>query len=404
MQLIKMKVKDLLKTVAKYNPRTITNDAMDRLKHSLNTYGQVENLILNIKTNTLVSGHQRLEAAKQLGWTDMDVVVVELSEAQERALNITMNNRNLQGDWSLPMLKESLDFITEHELNIEDTGFTLTDYEDFGFSDMPIEEVEAGEPPEEPKTKLGDIYILDGKHRVVCGDSTKREDVERLMDGKKADMVFTSPPYCRGKSGFEDKGKYENDEDNNLDKWKLLMDDFFKLWKEQSKYLFINLQMLSSNKEGLISWLYLVREHLVDICILIKSPLPAMEKNVFNSDYEFLIILMGTSHPTRHIKISKEFRGTQSNVYLMKRSSGKFSKILRATFDISLPSHYIQILTNESDLICDPFGGSGTTLIACEQLGRTCYTCDIEPKYVDVIIDRYKKLRPEAKIELIREG
>ena len=116
--------------MAEYNPRKISDEAMNKLEHSLNIHGQVENLVYNIRTDTLVSGHQRLIAARNLGWTHVDVLEIDIPESQEKALNVALNNPNIMGEFDLPKLQDVLDIIIEApDIQIEDTGFTIDDYE-----------------------------------------------------------------------------------------------------------------------------------------------------------------------------------------------------------------------------------------------------------------------------------
>lgn len=195
MQIEKMKVSDL--KYAPYNPRKIDDKELAKLKRSITEFGYVEPIVWNKRSGFVVGGNQRLKALRELEIEEVDVVVVDLDDAKEKALNVALNK--ISGEWDFPKLKDVLTDIDTGDFDIELTGFDLDEIgeliafdkepeEDDFDADAAIEEIE------EPKTKRGDIYLL-GKHRLMCGDSTIKEDVEKLMDGKKADMVFTDPPY-----------------------------------------------------------------------------------------------------------------------------------------------------------------------------------------------------------------
>ena len=180
---------------APYNPRTITDDEMERLKASMREFGVVDPLIVNTTTGFVVGGNQRLEAARQLKIKTLPVVRVKMTKAREKALNLALNK--ISGDWDMPLLKDLLQELDTGEFDMELTGFTEQEIEDLmtQFNMEPeIKEDEAPPIPEKAICKPGELWIL-GEHRLLCGDATKKDDVERLMGGAKADMVFTDPPY-----------------------------------------------------------------------------------------------------------------------------------------------------------------------------------------------------------------
>lgn len=246
------------------------------------------------------------------------------------------------------------------------------------------------EVPDKAKArcKTGDTWIL-GEHRLLCGDATSVDDADKLMDGAKADMVFTSPPYNIGKHGFEKKGKYERDKDNK-ESFSYFLSEFLNTWSSFSRYQFVNLQFVSKNKIALIEWCYRHKDDFIDlICCKKDTTLPAMEKNILNADFE-LVYVFGENPKTRHIKLGKEFRGQVSNVVDMKRNRSKISKDHRAGFVIEFPLYFINELMGSKETVADPFGGTGTTLIACEKTSRKCFMMEIDPHYCDVIIQRWE--------------
>jgi len=232
-------------------------------------------------------------------------------------------------------------------------------------------------------------------HFVMCADSTVKENVELLMNGVKADIAFTSPPYNAGTSealsGNSHTGdnKYGSYNDDNPD-YLHLLNETTQNQLDTAKYTFINIQHLSGNRTELIDWLYTFKDYFADVMIWNKEHgQPAMAEKVMNSVFEFIYIF--SKKPTRAIG-TKVFRGTESNVYTAPPQRGnEFSEVHAATFPIHLPSHIITTFSNKNETVLDLFLGSGSTLIACEQTDRTCYGMELDEKYVDVIRKRYAK-------------
>ena len=184
---------------AKYNPRKDLepgDSEYDKLKKSIAEFDLVEPLIWNKRTGNLVGGHQRLKILQEMGAIEVDVSVVDLSEVKEKALNLALNK--IQGDWDLPKLKDLLQELDTGELDMEITGFDSKEIEELMTQFHVAKEglTDDDEIPDKVETicKLGDLWQL-GNHRLLCGDATRKEDVERLMNGEKADMVFTDSPY-----------------------------------------------------------------------------------------------------------------------------------------------------------------------------------------------------------------
>jgi hypothetical protein len=181
---------------AKYNPRKITDEAMGRLTKSLAEFGNIQPITWNVRTGNVVGGHQRLKVYKAMGKTEVDVWAVDLDEQKEKAANIALNK--LSGEFDMPMLKDILEEIDTGDLDMEITGFGMDEIALMMEDAHPeVTEDEVPEVPVDAITKPGDLWLL-GEHRVLCGDSTSEADVSRLMNGEKADMVFTDPPYGIG--------------------------------------------------------------------------------------------------------------------------------------------------------------------------------------------------------------
>ena len=257
-------------------------------------------------------------------------------------------------------------------------------------------------------TVKGDLYML-GEHRLLCGDSTMIDDVEKLMDGAKADISFTSPPYNAGKSellsGNTHTGdnKYNSYIDNQKSENYLdLLVSFTQNALMNCEYLICNIQSLAGNKMALIDYINHFKNKFIDVAIWDKGHgAPAMAQNVMNSAWEYLLFISSKDNPSRAIP-NANFRGTVPNIFRGNpQRNNEFSKIHAATFPIELCEWALQF-TNEKNIILDLFLGSGSTLIACEKTNRKCYGMELDEKYCDVIVKRYiefcVKNSKEAKV------
>jgi DNA modification methylase len=240
---------------------------------------------------------------------------------------------------------------------------------------------------------------LKSKHRLLCGDSTSQDDVARLMDGVKADLCFTSPPYNAGTTATEiksnKKSKYANDLDNKTrSEYLSFLEEFTLLALSVCEFVFVNIQSIAGNKIALIEYLYLLQTKYADTIVWNKQHAqPAMASNVLNSQYEYVHCF--SEKANRSIGV-KEFRGTLSNVVDIGKQTENKIKNHNATFPTGLALYFVGNFSNDS--IFDPFMGSGTTLIACEQLDRQCYGMEIEPLYCDVIVKRWENLTGEKAV------
>ena len=210
-----------------------------------------------------------------------------------------------------------------------------------------------------------------------------------------ADISFTSPPYNVGDSAKLNGNthmrecKYESGSDDLTDYDDLLIKSLDNMLLN-SRWSFVNLQMLANNKRDVIEWLDRYKDELCDIGIWYKTATaPAMAQRVMNSQFEFIFIF-NKANNSRAIG-TRNFRGTVSNVYQgSPQRKNEFAETHSATFPMEFVSHYVQTFTNKDDTVLDIFGGTGTTLIACEQLNRKCYMAELDPHYCDVIIQRWE--------------
>jgi len=232
----------------------------------------------------------------------------------------------------------------------------------------------------------------------MCGDSTSGQDVERLMAGKSATLCFTSPPYNVGNNSLGGNknrvdSKYLNDDDDKSPQEYLdFLIKFTTIALKISQTVAINLQSLAGNKIAVIEWIYHFRHNFVDRMVWYKGQgQPAMAANVMNSRFEDVWILSPENNPKRNIATGK-FHSTVSNVYEGRGASGEntYESIHAAVMPIHFALHILTSFDGIGGIVYEPFGGSGTTLIAAEQLGRQCYAMELDPVYVDLIIKRWE--------------
>jgi DNA modification methylase len=253
---------------------------------------------------------------------------------------------------------------------------------------------------------LGDLIEI-GRHRLLCGDSKDSDQVAKLMNGEKANLSFTSPPYNAGKSESlsgnthttDNKYNEYNDNQSKGDYLDLLI-GFTDSALIFSNYLICNIQSLAGNKIALIEYLYNYKNNFIDVAIWDKGHgAPQMAENVMTNVWEYMFFLSATKNPSRAIP-NANFKGNISNIYRGKPNrNNEFSNVHAATFPIDLPEWALQF-SNKNDIILDQFLGTGTTMVAAHQLDRTCYGMELDPKYCQVIIDRMQKLDETLNIKI----
>jgi DNA modification methylase len=316
------------------------------------------------------------------------------------------------------ILSEELENILDIDMSMFDLGEV--------FEPEPQEVVEDNFTPvlsEEPKAKRGDIYQL-GEHRLMCGDSTNADDVARLMDGESAPMLFTSPPYS-------DMREYEGGKDLSIPNLAQFMPTYIKYcdfecvnlglqFKDKEVYPYWNeyIELAHDNGLKLLAWNVWNKNDAGAIGNQ-KHMFPVIHEWIFvfgtepgetNKTWEKRSGVTNRTMTTRRqsdgtlryssTKDSKSKYKKMESVVTVLPEKGDIRKEHPATFPIKLPSEYIQALTDEEDIVIEPFGGSGTTLIACEQLNRKCHIMELEPKYVDVIINRWETFTGKKAVKL----
>jgi DNA modification methylase len=340
------------------------------------------------ENNIVLGGNMRLKACIEAGLTEVPVKVATLTEQQKNEFIIKDNVGFGEWDWDDLANNWDVQELTDWGLDIPNFDATVLEAEEDDFS-VPDGGIETD-------IVLGDLFEI-GEHRLLCGDSTCSDTVAKLMNGNKADITFTSPPYNVGKTPNGNEQKYLNDNDKKSnDEYVDLLDSFTKNSLLFSDYVFSNIQSLSGNKMALIEHLYNLKNVYADVMIWDKQNAePAMARKVLNSRFEYIHIF---SNDAKRSIGKKDFRGTIDNIFSLNSKQGKeYAKIHKATFPIQLPSFFIENFTETS--IIDMFCGTGTTMVASHQLKRKCYGMELDPKYCQVIVDRMKKLDPTLIIK-----
>jgi DNA modification methylase len=351
-------------------------------------------------TLQLIDGHARAEIA---GEAEVPVLVLDVDEAEADKILATFDPIGAMADADAAQLDSLLREVQTGNQALADmleelaeSNGILGDLKD----PKEIEEDEIPEPPADPITKPGDMWLL-GDHRLLCGDSTKAEDVERLMAGAKADLCFTSPPYALGKSvalsgnkAMAAKANPYGDHADNADEWDQLMRGWFSASDAAvSDAWVVNVQPLAGNKRDLVRFIADNAGRLVDVATWDKGhAAPQMAAGVMASRYEWMIIFASNDGASRSVPLSS-WQGTVQSVYSgPPQRSNEFSGVHAATMPLHVPAWVMQTLCDQSKNVYEPFCGTGTTLIAAEQLGRKCYGMEISPAYCDVIVKRWETL------------
>jgi len=396
---------------AKYNPRTISDKAFSGLKISLDRFGDLSGITFNTHTGNLVCGHQRIKELKEK-YGDLEVKedkiitpdgkifkvrFVDWDIKKEKAANIAANNQMIAGEFTSD-LKLVID---EIKLDTPDLTKSLR-FDELKIPERELTEEEAkklDEVPEineEPISQTGDIFLLNNKHLVMCGDSTKKEDVEKLMGDKKADMVFTDPPYGVDYEGkTKDKLKIKSD---NLDEEGLTK--AVKKWFDLVDYASRDgATFLATVPPGPLHLIFAAdwkaRGWLRQIMVWNKD---SMVLGHSEYHYKHEPILFGWKEGER----IKNGDRTKTTVWEFKRP--KASREHPTMKPIEMWIYGVKNHSKINNIIYEPFFGSGTTLIACEQTNRICYGIEIDPIYVDVILKRYHEIYPGKEIKCLNRN
>lgn len=424
---------------SEYNPRKWSKEAIAQLKESIKRYGLVDPLIVNSapgREGIVIGGHFRLMVAKELKIRELPVVYLNIADLErERELCIRLNKNLGEFDWNL-LADWDQDFL-------KDIGFSSEELDDiFGIDENP----EVFDLPTELKklkihkikVREGDVYAL-GEHRLMCGDSMAEKDVLKLMNGERANMCFTDPPYIldylRGKKrhgkategfGYKRDRRYIGTDElppDFTEKWmanvaKVQQPDFSiivfenpknlrTIWDELEKhwrYRNTIVWRLPNRVQGFAAKYKFFNKH--DIALVgtqgdIVLNLEPEENELFQGEYEnALYATSGKPHWEGYEK-GKKICPTDFIEFVASDEKNSGQGVVFGTKPVEILIPYIKVLTEREGLILDPFGGSGSTLIACEKMKRRCYVMEKAPVYVEVIIKRWERLTGKKGKKLV---
>lgn len=372
------------------NSRTHDESQIKQICESIKEYGWTNPVLIDEK-GMIIAGHGRVEAGKKLDIKEVPCIVLSgLTEAQKKAYVIADNKMALNAGWNEELLKTELENLKELDFDLELTGFNIDELDELFKQDEEEQEIVEDdfdiEPPEEPKAKLGDIYQL-GNHRLMCGDSTSIDDVIKLTQDKKLKLALTDPPYgidvvsdngeVGANFGIAKKGNYS----------KVIADDTTET-AQQSYHI------LNSYTDKQIIWggnYFTDFLPFSDGWLIWDKRVDSGIRNTF-ADGEMAWCSFHTPVRIYH----QLWNG-------MIREGEKEKRVHPTQKPIRMLCDILKDFSDENDDVLDLFGGSGSTLIACEQLNRNCYMMELDPKYVDVIIKRWEEFTGKKAIKVAGE-
>ena len=429
---------------ADYNPRkalTPEDSEYQKIKRSIEEFGYVDPIIIN-EDGTIIGGHQRCTVLKDLGYEEVDVVVVSLDKQREKALNIALNK--ITGEWDELKLKDLL-----LDLDLGDYDISLTGFESEELTDLvdrlaiepeaiddDFDESEMLEQISESKTKLGDVWKL-GRHRLMCGDSTSQEDVATLMKGELADLIITDPPYNVNygdkaemldtylQKGHRNNSRIKNDNMDNESFYSFMLQIY------QSAYEFMRegaaIYVFHAESTG-----HIFRQAFLDAGLKLSQCL-IWEKNTFvlgRQDYQWrhepclygwkegaahyfindrtqdTVILeddvdfeaMKKAELVAYIKdLHRKYKDQTSVIYENKPARNDIHPTMKP---VTLVGRLMSNSSKSGWNVLDLFGGSGSTLMAAEQLGRTAFLMELDEKFCDVIVKRWEEYTGQSAVKI----
>ena len=379
------------------NARTHSKEQVNQLRSSLREFGFVNPVIVDKDLN-IIAGHGRIMAAKEEGYTEVPCVFVEhLTDSQKRAYILADNRLAMNAGWDEEMLEVEISDLMGENFDVSMLGFDGEEIDKLlGMNEVvQDDEFDVEEELQNPPiTKLGDVWKL-GDHRLICGDSTKEETYTLLMDGKKANLVVTDPPYNVNYEGSA--GKIKNDNMTNDNFYQFLFDAFSNMEKvmadDSSIYVFhADTEGLNFRKAFADSGFY-----LSGTCIWKKQSL-VLGRSPYQWQHE--PVLFGWKKKGKHQWYTGRKESTIWEFDKPKKNSDH-----PTMKPIPLIAYPILNSSLSNCIVLDAFGGSGSTLIACEQTGRICHTIELDEKFCDVIVKRYiEQVGSSDSVFLLRDG
>jgi site-specific DNA-methyltransferase (adenine-specific) len=370
------------------NARTHSEEQVTQIASSIREFGFINPIIIDDKNN-VIAGHGRLLASKKLGLKEVPTLQVDhLTDTQRKAYILADNQLALNAGWDDELLKLELAQLDDVGFDLELLGFDLDALECLGVEELELEEQAIPEPAEDPVSKLGDIWTL-GNHRLMCGDSTQVSDVEKLMGGFLADLLHTDPPYNvnydnqdRPKASKVALGKIKNDTMSHLDFYEFLKSSFSTAYlflkKDSSAYIWH-----SSSEQINFTSAFIDSGFNYTQQIIWKKPM-LLGRGRYQWSHE--PCLFG-------VKGSPYFTDDRTKTTVWDFGGYDKSKNVHPTQKPAfIPEEAIRNSSKQGSNVLDLFGGSGSTLIACEKLKRKGFIMELDPKYCDVIIKRWQNL------------
>ena len=382
-------IRDLIPYVN--NSRTHSDEQVTQLASSMKEFGFTNPVLIDEKDG-LIAGHGRVLAARKIGIEEIPAIIVDgLTEAQKKALVIADNQLALNADWDIDKLKLEVDTLGELDFDLDLLGFDA----DF-LKDLMADPIEQGKTDEDsvpevvenPVTVEGDVWVL-GKHRLMCGDSTSIDAVEKLMDGKKADMIFTDPPY---NVGSENKGVAQDVSKAHKDLMAAEWDKDFQIeaplncaLSVMAKDCAVYVCTMHHLAGRIWAWMKEWSDHY-SFCVWSKpDPMPSLTKRHWTWDTELI------PYATRGKHVFNAENGQHSpSTWRINKQQGSEKTGHPTQKPVAVPQHAIEKSSHNNQIVLDLFGGSGSTLIACEKTNRNAYLMELDPKYCDVIIKRWQ--------------
>jgi DNA modification methylase len=418
------KLKDLIPDDKNFNKGTQFGGSL--IEKSLRKFGAGRSILID-KNNRIIAGNKTVENAAAIGLED--VQIIETDGTKIIAVKRTDIDLDSKAGRELA-LADNATAKANIDWDVETTFEVAAEFDfdagEWGVEAEQEEQAEAEEddfdttPPEIPITVLGDLYEI-GEHRLLCGDSTDSDQVAKLMNGEKAELLFTSPPYS-------DMRDYNGEKDLSVDK----ISDFIPTWMPFAEYQVVNLGIQRKDNEIIQYWdLYIDKARSCGYKLMAwnvwqKSSVSVGQQSAFIPIYHEWIFVFGTKFKDINRTWQREQKATSKNKRKVRQADGSmkestigkqeemkemesvFSSNVElgeirshhpATFPVELPSEYIKAMTNETDIIVESFLGSGSTMVASHQLKRKCYGMELDPRYADVIVRRMIKLDPTLSVK-----
>lgn len=374
MEIIKLNINEVIPYPD--NPRKNDN-AVDAVAESIKQCGYCSPIVID-EDNVILAGHTRLKALKKLKWKEVECVrKTGLTEEQKKKYRILDNKTNELAEWDFDLLEEEIDGL---DFDGFDFGFDFNSGEDDA-------EIIEDEPPEvdeenEPITQLGDIWQL-GRHRLMCGNSLEQKDIDKLLDGNKCELTFTDPPYqleTQGGGILKKSNSMKQIKQNGVDTFEpsnLILQSETNIYCHNKPLIKKYIELSEANNQP------------YDLCFYKKLCTVPNYKGHMMTDCEYIAII-GKQDPNKGLP--KEM---YSKCYIGKKD---IDNELSYSKPVGLCAKYIELYAKKN--VLDLFGGSGSTLIACEQLDRTCYIMELDPKYCDVIVKRWETFTGKNAVKI----